>query len=306
MAASIKTLRYFLAAVDRGSIVGAAEEMHVVPSAISSAIDQVETQFGLKLVQRFPAKGISPTAAGVALLRKVRHVIEEYDGLLLEGAELRTALSGKLSIGYYAPVAPAFLPSIVGPLMRAHPEIRLNVVECDNERAQIRLLNGELDAIVFAAEGVRSGIACETLIEIPPYLLVPEAHELARRESVGFADLARQRVVLLDLPLVNDYYRALLEAHAPDAAIVASASSTEMVRSLVSEGLGCAILNMRPSTDVTYAGRKVTAVPIRPAGRSLKLVLGHLGGNSRRLLRAFVEACTAYFQQPASRDFIVP
>ena len=45
------------------------------------------------------------------MMRKIRHVIEEYDNLLLEGAELRTALSGNISVGYYAPVAPAFIPA---------------------------------------------------------------------------------------------------------------------------------------------------------------------------------------------------
>ena len=99
-----------------GSIARAADELHVVPSAVASAVEQVEQEFDLKLLERYPAKGVRPTAAGIELMRKIRHLLDEYQNLMLEGAELRTALSGRLSVGYYAPVAPAFMPSIVGPL----------------------------------------------------------------------------------------------------------------------------------------------------------------------------------------------
>ena len=151
MRTSIKALNYFLRAAELGSISRAAEELNVVPSAISNAIDLVERDFQLQLVQRYPAKGIRPTAAGLAMMRKIRHMIEEYDTLFLEGGELRTALSGSITIGYYAPVAPAFMPAIVAPLVRDHPGVKVKLVEADNETAQTGLLNGEFDLILFVA-----------------------------------------------------------------------------------------------------------------------------------------------------------
>lgn len=98
MRLSIKAMSYFLTAVDCRSIVGAAQQMSVVPSAISSAIDAVEAEFGLKLVQRFPARGIQPTASGIVIAQKIRRLIEEYDDLIVGGNELRDVLSGQLSI----------------------------------------------------------------------------------------------------------------------------------------------------------------------------------------------------------------
>ena len=182
MRVSIKALQYFLYAAEQGSIARAAERLNVVPSAISNAIEQVEKEFELQLVQRYPAKGIKSTAAGIAMARKIRRLIEEYDNLLLEGAELRTALSGSISIGYYAPVAPAFMPAIAGPLVRDHPGIRLSLTETDNEQAQDGLLDGKFDLILFVAENVRTGIVHRTLIEAPPYVLVHRDHAFAGRK----------------------------------------------------------------------------------------------------------------------------
>ncbi|MEM8645586.1 MAG: LysR family transcriptional regulator [Pseudomonadota bacterium] len=305
MRISIKSLHYFLTAAERGSISQAAEALNVVPSAVASAIEQVEAEFELKLVQRYPAKGIRPTAAGKALMRKIRHLVEEYDTLMLEGAELRTALSGNLSIGYYAPVAPAFLPSIAGPLVREHPGVSVSFSEVDNERAQTGLLNGDYDLILFVAENVRAGISYETLIEAPPYALLPQDHPLASRAWVEMPDLQGEALVLLDLPVTNEYYRGLIDQAGGEAKIVATASTHEMVRSLVGAGVGCSLLNMLPLAPLTYAGDALAAVPIKSSVKPLRLVLGHLGGKPRRLLQAFMEAALDYFDSEDAQALIV-
>ena len=305
MRLSLKALSYFLTAAERGGIARAAEDLHVAPSAVAAAIDQVEQVFALKLVTRTRAKGIRPTATGQILLGKVRHLLEEYDNLIAEGGELRTALSGPLRVGYYAPVAPAFLPAVVAPLIADNPAVSLRLVECDNETAQGGLLNGDFDVILFVAENVKPGIAYESLLRVPPYLLTARDHPLARRRSLAVADLADEPLVLLDRPVVGEYYRSILEQGGVSPRVVASATTTEMVRSLVGRGLGCALLNMRPLADESYAGDRLAGIPIRPQAKPLQLVLGHLQENPRRLVRAFVEQCRLSFAGEAARALIV-
>lgn len=305
MRLSIKALHYFLCATEQGSIVRAAEQLNVVPSAVSSAIDLVEEEFQLHLVQRYPAKGIKCTAAGIALARKIRHLVEEYDNLLLEGAELRSALSGNLSVGYYAPVAPAFLPAVLGPVLGENPGVSVRLTETDNERAQSGLLDGAFDVILFVAENVRAGIAHHTLVEAPPYVLVHRDHPLATRKSVKRSDLHGEPLVLLDLPITNQYYRGLVGGAGATANIVAAVSTHEMVRSMVGAGVGCAVLNMTPATTTTYAGDAVVAVPLSSRARPLKLALGHLGGKPRRLVQTFADGLKQHFSSGAASDLVV-
>jgi len=181
-----------------------------------------------------------------------------------------------------------------------------NLVEADNETAQTGLLNGEFDLILFVAENVRSGIECHTLIDAPPYVLVSHDHALRDREFVTRADLREEPLVLLDLPVTNQYYRDLASDADRPANIVATVSSHEMVRSLVGAGVGCSILNMRPATATTYAGDEVFAIPFRPETRSLKLVLGHAGGKPRRLVQAFIDATRQHFSKISASDLVVP
>ncbi|MGB0848148.1 MAG: FAD-binding protein, partial [Thiolinea sp.] len=101
------------------------------------------------------------------------------------------------------------------------------------------------------------------------------------------------------------YYRSLLDEQGVETKIVATASTTEMVRSLVGAGVGVSILNMCPATALSYAGDKVCVLPITSAVRPLRLVLGHQGGNRRRLLQVFIEACRKYFASEAAAKLVV-
>ena len=305
MRVSINALRYFQVAAKAGSIVRAAQDLNVVPSAVSNAIEQVEDTFGLKLVQRYPAKGIEPTASGRTIMTKIEHLLEEYDTLFIEGDELRTALSGTLTIGYYTPVAPSFIPEVSAPLLRDNPDIQLSLVECDNKRAQDGLVSGEFDLILFASDTVRTDIEHHVLIEAPAYLLVPANHPLAKRRSVRFVDFADDPMILLDLPFTGAYLRKLFVQNAATLKVTATASTTEMVRGMVGAGVGVSVLNMRPKIDHSYAGDELVTIPIETTSPAIQLVLGHMGGKKRRLVETFADAFKEYFKSNAAKDLIV-
>jgi DNA-binding transcriptional LysR family regulator len=150
---TLKSMRYASTALRLGSIARAAQELHVAASAISAALDQIEAHFGLTLVTRQRARGITPTADGRALVQRFDGLLKEYDSLLAAGAARKDGASGTLRIGYYAPVAPAFLPQILRGLMAPEHRLTLQLEECDNTAAQAGLREGLYDVILFVADG---------------------------------------------------------------------------------------------------------------------------------------------------------
>ncbi len=296
MAISLKSMRYFVTALAHGSISRAADELNVAASAIAAAIDQIEAQFQLKLVNRHRSRGIAPTASGKVLERKFMHLLEEYEALLSEGADLKEALKGELRIGYYAPVAPAFLPEILTTLMGPNDRTTLYLEECDNDSAQAGLMAGDFDAILFVSDAARPQVDFDVLIEVPAYCLVAADHRFASRPSVSLGDLAQEPLIVLNRPVVDDYYRRLLDKVGQNPAPAAFANSTEMVRSLVGSGHGCAVLNMIPSTDISYAGDRLVAVPIRDRLPPLSLAVGYDKANPRRIVTHFADQCRTYFR----------
>lgn len=294
---TLRALRYFMAAVHEGTITEAAKAANVVPSAVHTAINQVEAAFGLQLITRSRATGVSLTATGREMAGKIQGLLDEYETLMQAGGDMRTRLTGTLRIGYYAPAAPAFLPRIFKQVLDENDEVAARFFECDNQSAQDGLLSGAFDIIVCVANAMKPGITYETLLEVPGYVLAPASHPFATRPSITMRDLSEEKIVLLDLPIISEYYSAQFDLADITPNIVATATSLEMVRSLVGQGVGCSLLHMVPASEFTYAGDEVRAVPLSPAIEPFRIVLGQLQGNPRRLVKAFAEEIRTYFQK---------
>ena len=298
MTVSITFMRYYCTAFELGSISHAAVELNVAASAVSSAIDLIEDRFNLTLVNRYRSRGIQPTNSGKTIYRKFKNLIEEYDHVMSEASDLRDSLSGGLSIGYYAPVAPAFLPRIVKELIAKHC-VSVQLIECDNDAVQERYLAGEFDVIFFVSKNSYLQISSDILIEAPPYCLLPADHALARKKSICLKDIADETVIVLNRPTAVEYYKELFAAEGRGDENIIYANSTEMVRSLVGAGLGCAILNMMPATDVSYAGDKLIARAIEGTIPCLTLSIGYDHTKPRRLVNAFVTLCKELIDEKA-------
>jgi len=118
-------------------------------------------------------------------------------------------------------------------------------------------------------------------------------------------DFEDQSLVLLDLPVVNEYYASQFDQAGFKPNVVATATSLEMVRSLVGNGTGCSLLHMLTANAFTYSGDKVAAVPLDPPVEPLQIVLGHLPDNPRRLVKKFVAELQTFFQKPEARKLRV-
>ena len=61
----LRQLRYFVCAVEQGSLSRAAQALNMVQSALSQQISRLESELATRLLQR-SSKGVLPTEAGLA------------------------------------------------------------------------------------------------------------------------------------------------------------------------------------------------------------------------------------------------
>lgn len=305
MAISLRAMEYFVTALHHGNIARAASELNIAASAVSAAIDQIEAAFDLTLITRQRSRGIQANASGLVVAQKCERLLEDYRSILAEGADLKQSLSGTLRIGYYAPVAPAFLPKILSYFVPDTGKVKLHLEECDNDSVQEGLLTGLYDVILFVSEDVLPSIEFDVLVEAPPYCVLPSSHRLSRQSSVRMAEIAKEPQIVLNRPVATAYYQGLLDAYNRDTPIAAYANSTEMVRSLVSAGHGCAILNMRPLTSTSYSGETVVELPISDPLPPLRLAVAYDKSRPRRLVQHFVDACKDHFASAENERCII-
>jgi DNA-binding transcriptional LysR family regulator len=98
-----RDLQAFVAVVESGSIVGAAERLHLTQPGLTRRVQSLESTLGLALLDR-QAKPLKPTAAGREVYRLARNVLGAVDELLAvaspdsePGGELRIGVPPFLS-----------------------------------------------------------------------------------------------------------------------------------------------------------------------------------------------------------------
>lgn len=305
MRISLKSLHYLNTAIELQSIKKASDKLHVVPSAVSSAIDLVEQEMQLKLITRYPSRGIQPTETGKLIIKKINVLLDNYQSLVLEGAEVKNSLSGTLRLALGVAAAAAFIPTLIQPLIDKNSDITLKLFETDNEQAQYGLLNGDFDAIIFLSENVKPGFTCENLMKAPPYILAPKDYFPRSQKTVSLSHFNELPMVLLNLPGVSEYYNSLFEINKIRPKVVATAKTNQMVRSLVGAGLGCSLLNLKGAADTTAAGDEVRILKLEGVLKPMELKLGFNEEYQRKLVKAFIIECRNYFRSSQALKFLV-
>jgi DNA-binding transcriptional LysR family regulator len=200
MQATLKQLRYFLAAAEQASVTGAAKALRVSQPSVSAAIAQLEAVFGVELFLRHHARGLSLTPAGRQFALEARGLVAHADDLAQHAAGLGSRLAGELEVGCFVTFAPLLMPGLLRAFGRAHPEIRVRLHEDHTEALQEGLRRGRFDLAVTYDLNLGADIAFETLAEVPLHAILPAGHRLARGRAAALAALIAEPLVLLGLP----------------------------------------------------------------------------------------------------------
>ncbi len=273
---TLAQLRYFVAAAEKLSMTEAAREFFVAQSAVSAAIAQLEQEVGAQLFIRQRSKGLVMTQAGVQFLGDVRALLLSLDGALDAARGIDNQVRGTIRIACFVVFAPFLLPELISRTREAHPYLEVAVEEVDAEEARDALRSGRVELSVGYNFELGEDIHADTVVQAPPYIVLPATHPLAGHPRVFLRELSREKFILLDLPHSRDYFLHILSSAGLEPDIRHRTRSYETVRSLVAHGHGFSILNQRPTHDLTYDGTPVAAVPIADEVPALPVVIASL------------------------------
>jgi DNA-binding transcriptional LysR family regulator len=100
-------------------------------SGLSEAVRRLETQLGVRLLNR-TTRSVVPTEAGQRLLERLGPALNEVQVALDVVNGFRSRPAGTLRLNVPVSAARLALPAIVPPFLAAYPEIRLEVIADDN------------------------------------------------------------------------------------------------------------------------------------------------------------------------------
>ncbi|MBL4768698.1 MAG: LysR family transcriptional regulator [Rhodobacteraceae bacterium] len=294
---TLRQLEYFVAVGDIGSISLASRKVNVSSPSISAAIYQLEKEFGLQLFVRQHAQGLSLTLAGRRMMEQARLVLQEADGLMDLAGDISDSVRGPLAIGCLVTFAQLVLPSVRRSFETENSDVRVRQHELNQSEIFSFLRRAEIDVALTYDLGLPADLHFVPLLELPPYAIVSENHPLAHLTSVSVEDLKGHPMVLLDLPFSSDYFLSFFTQIDAKPQIAERTKDMAVMRSLVANGFGYSIANVRPLNDSSPDGKPLKFIPLSGEVRPVKMgLLMSPGAETTSVVRAFVQHCSERLQ----------
>jgi DNA-binding transcriptional LysR family regulator len=295
---NLERLRALQAVARHGSVVAAAAELHVTPSAISQQLTKLERELGQSLIERH-GRGIRLTPAADLLVIRTGEILSLVARAQAELEDRSTVVGGRLVLGAFATAARDLTVQTVRLLRARHPGLELAIHELEPPQAIAGLLAGDLDlAVVQEWTNSRlprpAGLSLTPLLDDVVDLAVPARSPLADLPAVELANLGTVDWIASPTgSLCHDWLRQTLREGGSEPRIVHTAAEVPNQVALVAAGLGLAVV---PRLG-RLAQPGVVFVPLLPALHREVLLAGRLDTARRPVIRA----ATAAFEAAARR-----
>ncbi len=244
---NLRDLRYLVALADHKHFGRAAEASFVSQPTLSTQLKKFEDEIGMALVERNP-RNVMLTEVGEAVAAKARIILREADEIKAIANRAKDPESGTVRIGIFPTLGPYLLPHIVPNIVTRFPKLELILVEEKTEVLLKKLHEGELDAAILALPVHDDTLHAEFLFEETFVLALNNQHRMAKAKRVKLADLADERLLLLDDGhCLRDQALEVCQMAGAGERTGFRATSLETLRHMVSANVG---LTLMPALSV--------------------------------------------------------
>ncbi len=263
---SIRQLRYFIAVANEGQISRAAMELNVSQSAVTTAVKQLETLLGTRLLDRH-ASGVSLTYDGSIFLDHARRVLTTVDEAVRAPRRRHEDIEGSLRLAMTYTVAGYYIAPHVERFSSAFPGIDLQLREASRIEIEDGLVSGHFDLAVMLTSNImdQEGLSYQTLLRSQRRLWLSSRHPLLDHSAVSLQDVARQPYIMLTVDEASNTAQRYWNRTSYRPQTIFRTASVEAVRSMVASGMGVTILSDMVYRPWSLDGRRVEVRPLAEA-----------------------------------------
>ncbi|MEM0549070.1 MULTISPECIES: LysR family transcriptional regulator [Aeromonas] len=193
----LRTLRYFMAVVDKQNFTRAAEALNMAQPPLSQQIRKLEESLGTPLLRRL-TRGVELTEAGASLYRDATQILALADAAKQKVKRIARGEQGALRIGFAGSTVlhPAVL-TLLHDYRERYPEVALTPQEGTMPALVEALRHDRLDAAILRLPCSGSQGLDHHLIEQEPLLIaLPTSHPKAKLGPIALASLRDESFIL--------------------------------------------------------------------------------------------------------------
>jgi DNA-binding transcriptional LysR family regulator len=267
----LETLRLYCDIVRLRSFSRGAEQNFVSQSAASQAVQQLEREIGVPLIDR-TKRPFVVTAEGQAFYGACRGVLESWDKAKAEVASVKARVAGTVRVAAIYSVGLHDMSHPLQRFMSLYPNARVQL-ECLHPHKVVEaVLGDEADVGVMSYPPADRALNVVPLRDEPMAFVCHPGHRLARRRSVSPQDLNVEAFVAFDRGLtIRKAIDRALRQHNARPNIVMEFDNIETIKQAIMINAGVSILP-RHTVQKEAGIRTLSVIPfgipdlVRPVG----------------------------------------
>jgi DNA-binding transcriptional LysR family regulator len=294
----LRQLATFVAVAEEGSFTRASDRLHVVQSAVSAGVRNLERELGATLFDRTTHR-VQLTDAGRALLPEARTALAAATAARDAVDAVRGGVRGTVLLGAMQAqgMRAINVPGLLAEFRKHHPLVEVHIRHNAGGSSQLaaNVREGRLDlAFVALPNQDIPGVELTPLAREPIMVAVPATHPLAKRRTLALAAVAEEALVEFPegwgIRMAND---RVFAAEGLTRTIAYEVNDTASVIEFVRHGLA---LGMLPASLIDRTD-DVRLIPIR--GRAPEFLTAIATPSNRRLTaaaRALLDTITTHIR----------
>ncbi len=243
-----------------GSFTRAAEKIGIAQPALTIAMQKLEQEVGLKLINR-AEKNALLTAEGKVLFTLAKQLLNQAKQVELELKELKDLARGSIRFGVSAMMGSYYFPKVLSEFKQKYPHIKIQVIDQGTAALEQMLLNGELDLALIRGDLENPQLRYTELINEEVVAGMANSHPFAKQNSLSLAEFCQQPLILFHqgyyLREVVSHYA---KKHQLSLDIRMETNLTELQKSLLKNQLGITTCLSR----ILASEPELTAVSFQP------------------------------------------
>jgi LysR family nitrogen assimilation transcriptional regulator len=257
-----RSLRYFQAVAEFGSVSRAAEALRISQPAVSRQVSRLEAELGRSLFVRH-GHGVTLTESGRTLLERSQIILRHIEQARSDVRSGNAEMSGIVTIAV-PPAAGLFLVPALLERCSVYPNISLKVLAGYSGYIQEWLARGAADLACLHDPSPQRDYRITPLIREEVFLVGRPGTFPFRRPYVRTEDLSRVPMILPSRPNAS---RRLLDSSISARGLALNikmeVDDTSIIRALLKKGAGFSLLTQGAFRSEVEHG-ELAAMPLRP------------------------------------------
>lgn len=252
MVVDLNLLRTFAAVVKYNHFGKAAEAINATQPGVSQHIARLESQLGVKLLQR-TKRSVALTPAGAAVYERSRQLLSLARRMEDEARHIENGGAGILIVGMTSWVIHTSVPQRIAAFRLAHPDVEMRFVVQGGDVLRKMMDDDELDLMISPLPMRSAEYESVVLTHQQMGVALPVDHPLKGRDSVNLMEIAQEHFIVVPRehdPEGHDGFIARMNELNMSVSISSYETPSLNALARVAVGEGIALVPMSYRTDV--------------------------------------------------------